>query len=151
MQFFDYRYFLHQFFVLKLYDFLLLDEFLISIAPAKDDAGQVRTSSIKWNESQTFNNKVSEKIELIHYTATCRLSNEVLYKVLCHRVSEVAELLGLKIYIMKLVFFLNIWIWFLAIPILMYLEIKLKWLPVQNQQSPIYLVNCHFLRCPDRR
>merc|ERR1712079_64896 len=33
------------------------NEFLISIAPAKDDAGQVRTSSIKWNESQTFNNK----------------------------------------------------------------------------------------------
>ena len=42
-------------------DSLLLDEFLISIAQAAKNgkAGQVRktTSSIKWNESKSFNNK----------------------------------------------------------------------------------------------
>ena len=26
---------------------------------------------------------------------------------------------------------------------------KLQWLPFENQQSPIYVVNCHFLRLPD--
>ena len=26
----------------------------------------------------------------------------------------------------------------------------LQWLPIKNQQSPVYVINCHFSRHPDR-